>query len=419
MAYCHECGSEVAPNDVYCPFCGIFMNLSAPVETNADSTENAVVETKNEQTALNEVSKEIELAETALDSDFTANENSSEILPPTENTAHDNYDFSLSDTEESFDLKDVKEEYIPQTDETFEKQPEEPITPPIAEASENIADYQTDSTNDSVDFSLDNIPTPSLIDENSQNYGVPFQKTEEKQEEIVSEIETQPEMNEPAESVSIPEEHSDSDVENEKTFDIETPLEVVAQDEVSEEVEQTTSAENTEISLKEQKDPFSETIPDMSSAFVSKEEIETTNEENPVVEAKDEEIVDFSQTEQASEELKPEIEKPSEELQTPDLHVSQAVFDSVRIMETKPEKNEEKAELPIASSFVESIAQTGETEKPVSENLEDSKENLSYTTPNIGGSDTDGKKAKLKPLDEGTILNGRYEIIRKIGGGGM
>lgn len=35
------------------------------------------------------------------------------------------------------------------------------------------------------------------------------------------------------------------------------------------------------------------------------------------------------------------------------------------------------------------------------------------------GADTDGKKAGLKPLGEGTVLNGRYEIVRKIGGGGM
>ncbi len=42
------------------------------------------------------------------------------------------------------------------------------------------------------------------------------------------------------------------------------------------------------------------------------------------------------------------------------------------------------------------------------------------TKPNIGNGDTDGRKAaKLKPLDEGTVLNNRYEIVRKIGGGGM
>ena len=48
------------------------------------------------------------------------------------------------------------------------------------------------------------------------------------------------------------------------------------------------------------------------------------------------------------------------------------------------------------------------------------KENRAFTSPNIGVGDTDGKgKAKLKPLDEGTVLNNRYEVVRKIGGGGM
>ncbi|MFN2501515.1 MAG: protein kinase [Pyrinomonadaceae bacterium] len=36
-----------------------------------------------------------------------------------------------------------------------------------------------------------------------------------------------------------------------------------------------------------------------------------------------------------------------------------------------------------------------------------------------GSVDTDGKRPGLKPLAEGTTLNGRYEIVRKIGGGGM
>ena len=35
------------------------------------------------------------------------------------------------------------------------------------------------------------------------------------------------------------------------------------------------------------------------------------------------------------------------------------------------------------------------------------------------GSETDGKRQGLKPLSEGTLLNARYKIVRKIGGGGM
>lgn len=41
------------------------------------------------------------------------------------------------------------------------------------------------------------------------------------------------------------------------------------------------------------------------------------------------------------------------------------------------------------------------------------------TTPIIGTATTDGRKSGLKPLSEGTQLNGRYRISKKIGGGGM
>ncbi|MGI8669157.1 MAG: hypothetical protein ACR2J3_04820, partial [Aridibacter sp.] len=41
---------------------------------------------------------------------------------------------------------------------------------------------------------------------------------------------------------------------------------------------------------------------------------------------------------------------------------------------------------------------------------------ISSTTPNINATDTGGKSNQLKPLEEGTVLNGRYEIVRKIGG---
>ena len=45
---------------------------------------------------------------------------------------------------------------------------------------------------------------------------------------------------------------------------------------------------------------------------------------------------------------------------------------------------------------------------------------VSSTEHSIGMGETDGKKgSKLKPLSEGTVLNSRYEIVRKIGGGGM
>ena len=41
------------------------------------------------------------------------------------------------------------------------------------------------------------------------------------------------------------------------------------------------------------------------------------------------------------------------------------------------------------------------------------------TTPNMGRSGTDGRRSGLKALSEGTLLNNRYRIVKKIGGGGM
>jgi len=87
-------------------------------------------------------------------------------------------------------------------------------------------------------------------------------------------------------------------------------------------------------------------------------------------------------------------------------------FDSVQIIQ-KNEIAEEKTESAPAEP------ESGSEPVPTSEPKE-SKDGRSFTTPNMGNTDTDGRKAaKLKPLDEGTILNSRYEIVRKIGGGGM
>ncbi|MBX7174351.1 MAG: protein kinase [Pyrinomonadaceae bacterium] len=79
-------------------------------------------------------------------------------------------------------------------------------------------------------------------------------------------------------------------------------------------------------------------------------------------------------------------------------------------------------ELPqIISKPLEPIQESVQT--PVSDRSEEinSGEGRAFTNPIVGdASDTDGKsKTKLKPLELGTVLNNRYEIVRKIGGGGM
>jgi len=181
-------------------------------------------------------------------------------------------------------------------------------------------------------------------------------------------------------------------------------------------------------------------VPEPTSEFTIPEEVEITapigseeiTAEEPVpVEAKtsEGEIPEIAAAMNSNEsEMEPSVEKPGlyderevygdrgisrplEELQEPEQ--PRSMFDSVRIMESKgPEEADTRIqgssnphpEAPVPSVLSDS---TGEEPKP-------------YTEPNIGRVDTDGKRSgKLKPLTEGTILNGRYEIVRKIGGGGM
>jgi eukaryotic-like serine/threonine-protein kinase len=65
----------------------------------------------------------------------------------------------------------------------------------------------------------------------------------------------------------------------------------------------------------------------------------------------------------------------------------------------------------------EAQSDTNDFEEPGSEAADSSE--TPAKTQHANAPETDGKRPGLKPLSEGTVLNGRYEIVRKIGGGGM
>ncbi|MFL6469004.1 MAG: protein kinase domain-containing protein [Pyrinomonadaceae bacterium] len=103
----------------------------------------------------------------------------------------------------------------------------------------------------------------------------------------------------------------------------------------------------------------------------------------------------------------PEIAKPGFDL--PEYQQENPIYDSVRIV--APEPPDEQAfvatRIPSSRNLNEPRGSSAEEERP-------------HTTPNFDAGTSSGKKSsKLKPLTEGAILNNRYEIIRKIGGGGM
>ncbi|MEO7539305.1 MAG: protein kinase [Pyrinomonadaceae bacterium] len=83
-----------------------------------------------------------------------------------------------------------------------------------------------------------------------------------------------------------------------------------------------------------------------------------------------------------------------------------------------PQLNSESIDEPDALQQVEAEpVTTGDFDEP---NGETSDEITPVAnTSNVIGGTTDGKKPGMRALAEGTVLNARYEIVRKIGGGGM
>ena len=113
------------------------------------------------------------------------------------------------------------------------------------------------------------------------------------------------------------------------------------------------------------------------------------------------------------------ISKPLGELE--EAPPKPSMFDSVRIMESEGGNADNiDTMIPGRSMFVpEARPFTPPVVTPIVESAPVDAASQPASS-RIGTSDTGGRKsAKLKPLPEGTILNGRYEIVRKIGGGGM
>lgn len=109
----------------------------------------------------------------------------------------------------------------------------------------------------------------------------------------------------------------------------------------------------------------------------------------------------------------PEIAKP--EFDLPEYQQDNPIYDSVRIVATDLPESQDFVSTRIPVSRDLNIPPSIRPKKGGSGEIE-----RSHTAQNFDAGTSDGKKAgKLKPLSEGAILNNRYEIIRKIGGGGM
>jgi serine/threonine-protein kinase len=379
MSYCPECGEQVAKIDVFCPFCGISLKAADGVAD--DSVSEPIVGVPA-------------APENQQKSEATAHELEAVSAPPRETAPNaglfneeDPAGFSAGDTSENWTMKTesvevpaevLRDSGVPMED-VFEVPGSEipgpaPVdhipTPAIIQNPE----FQFDEPPVKEELT---VPEPSK----SSPYGIenpdtddPFAPFENIQREPIAD------SDESSTGTTARIEESGNDVPDSKTEDIYSPY---LNEQINPDLIQTMA--HTPGNVSEYRDAISRELSQRTSkeGTGSSAAAETSGARDKTTESP--------------------IGMPGVPL---DLEVPEepSRFDSVQIIQ----KDEIKQEKQISESN-RSVA-AGKTPS----------DDRSPTTPNIGNPDTDGRKtAKLKPLDEGTVLNGRYEIVRKIGGGGM
>lgn len=331
MALCHECGSEVAENDVFCPFCGISLK---PIEIDDGQHDPAF-----ESTIV--MTPDAPPGETGAPAENAAGNDILEETPKTADPGQSNTtDPSVAVTPTDQDI-DISRETLT-------------ADPPGTSGLENGAE--------------DQVPVPTVLTELEGAAGGLFPSLNDQKPREESEL------TEPAVEISANSKSADGG-----------PLEP----EIDASLEGLPKEEHTASS--------SDEIEDLPAGGERGGEFAT-------------EVDEPAQEQRISKPL--DIPVPDDQYATPSM------FDSVRIMESSESEpgalNRPESEvLPSGGEISEgdTLLKSG----PISE-----QQPQQQTASNIGMVDTDGRKsAKLKPLEEGTVLNARYEIVRKIGGGGM
>ncbi len=398
MAYCYECGEQVAEIDTFCPYCGITLIPTALAGEDDDSQGKTIIarQPKAAIQAPVEIKTGADLSVPALQPDAPPMRERLGI----EKTANKTDDFSNEVTADNFEMR----------------------TEP---------DVVSEKTTENHNFDSD-IPTPKILQTADSSAEMPFGEAVSVNEKIsarltpnddFSEIKTAQQIT--SEPIAYAAEHSAEAEEWKKGggeiyTSTAAPVEPAPTDYDEAEFTDSSSNDETEKPLDEnfypaaneniENPPIERVLPpddfdiDVSGLNAGSSATDF-NVEDEVLEKvdlaeKEIEVLETSENIAADKQpiAMPEIEIPAADAFPPSR------FDSVSIIEKRDEPTPETPGKTAAENSIQI----------------DPKEPVSLTAPIVGNSDTDGKnKTKLKPLDEGTVLNGRYEIIRKIGGGGM
>jgi len=385
MAYCYECGEQIAENDVFCPYCGISIQPLAIANGEDDDS--------LDKTIIVQQPKAVTVAESAGDAADKIHASIKADEPQIRERLVGDFvsnkadDFSTDTTSKNIELTAGSTEISPAV-----VKPDTPLSE--TEAAEKAA------------IKAELLEMEKLFEEKTAEGNVSGNPAHEIEilEPLVAASETEVGCREDETDHSRANKSDQLSTQSSK----ETNLEPVF---ISTEGENVENAAGGFDSITETQ---------TERATISEKELDNRKEFSAPVSAK-EETPAFAAGENIASSNSPAIAEQPISMPDVELPVAESCppskFDSVNIME-KPATNEQSPEKIERGDAVQQQAPIVSAAAP--ETAEKDQESRSYTTPNIGGNDTAGKnKTKLKPLDEGTVLNGRYEIIRKIGGGGM
>ncbi len=400
MSYCPECGSEVANQDPFCAYCGISLEVvddPAPSEPELPVKTPKLGEPEAVKTSAS-IADDIISAKTNIDDEVSLQ---TPLTPPP--TPHILADEPYSET-------------IVESDVLIQEPANIDVIP-----TELIEDYH---------------PIPEEIPVSTEEIIVPpIEEIENEEEDLLEEIEISSENIEVEEIIPSEVIESNETVEDIKVEIAEKPPELGFESGLEDNFD-ATIVDSTPAIIKSE--PIIETVPEpeieeakieFEEPIIEDEKVELEPDEPVIEESYESEIAPIPEPPMIED---AEIEPPLEDvtlIQYDLFDKKAAVGKSVNpfVQNVSRPKISPQVEGDVAPPSEPLISPEIKENKPVnvedkvvvSANIED-KDSRSYTNPNIGVGDTGGKgRKKLKPLDEGTILNSRYEIVRKIGGGGM
>jgi eukaryotic-like serine/threonine-protein kinase len=468
MPYCHECGAEVAKTDMYCSICGIAMEfLPESDSAENDSQEHEIPvssESLESKPVIDAVSDEVPTPSIISSGESS---DSNEPQDPSHFSSADSIaakNAEKAKLEEEIDIDDLFESNIIEAklDSTEDVATSMPAqtgefiveAKPTGAVSENFEATIPYNVIDLEMLNLKDVDNENAEDVNEDVDLASLVEAEDlERSEVVSVEEESLETGETEESINIPFDETEGKIiekthEDTKVAEVEDTIETSLHDlEIEETQNEIVAIEDSEIEKSIETNELEiavEEEPQVAAEDTESEETEVASDDSTTEDATDEEVasdepenttevvvgetvenVEAAEEAEVVEEVVPEaveeISEPIEETIEPELVPGEVIEETPE--DSKPEEpaaveSSPESGIEIAAAAV--IVGAAVAVPLVVNESESEKLSRPYTS-QVGESvDTGGGKSKqLKPLEEGTLLNNRYEVVRKIGGGGM